>query len=104
LKIFNRCENTLVDLLFYMCRIDGMTPIETAINASGNAYRLAKAIDVPPQSVLFWRNGERRVPAEYCPRIELATNGRVRCEDLRPDVAWHVLRQATAPETTQKSA
>lgn len=32
------------------------------------------------------------VPAEHCPAIERATAGAVRCEDLRPDVAWSVLR------------
>ena len=27
-----------------------------------------------------------------CIRIEAATDGRVRAEDLRPDVPWHVIR------------
>ena len=27
-----------------------------------------------------------------CIRIEAATNGKVRAEDLRPDVPWHVIR------------
>ncbi len=31
------------------------------------------------------------VPAEHCPAIERATG--VRCEELRPDVAWSVLRK-----------
>lgn len=73
-----------------------MTPIQIAINSVGNAHRLAIDIGVPPQSVIFWRDGARRIPAEYCPRIEAATNGLVRCEDLRPDVAWGVLRCNTA--------
>lgn len=37
-------------------------------------------------------SGLRTVPAEHCPAIERATNGQVRCEDLRPDVDWAVLR------------
>lgn len=41
-----------------------------------------------------WFNTSRRVPAEHCPAIEKATNGAVRCEELRPDVAWSVLREA----------
>ena len=69
-----------------------MTPIQIAIQSAGNAHRLAIEIGVPPQSVLFWRDGDRRIPAEHCPKIEAATNGLVRCEDLRPDVQWHVLR------------
>lgn len=67
-----------------------MKPIEIAIEAAGNANRLAKGINVPAQSVIFWRDGERRIPAEYCPRIEALTG--VRCEELRPDVNWGVLR------------
>lgn len=39
-----------------------------------------------------WVNGVRQVPAERCPAIERATGGAVRCEDLRPDVDWGVLR------------
>ncbi len=73
-----------------MCRMAAMKPIEIAIESAGNANRLAKGIGVPAQSVLFWRDGDRRIPAEYCPRIEAFTG--VRCEDLRPDVQWSVLR------------
>ena len=29
--------------------------------------------------------------------LERATNGAVRCEELRPDVAWGVLREQVAP-------
>ena len=40
-----------------------------------------------------------RIPAEHCPAIERETGGVIRCEDLRPDVEWGVLRQAS-PELT----
>ncbi len=53
---------------------------------------LARAIGVPPPLVSQWVNGVRRVPAERCPAIERATGGLVRCEELRPDVDWAVLR------------
>jgi len=43
-----------------------------------------------------WSNGVRQVPAERCPAIERATGGAVRCEDLRPDVEWGVLRSERA--------
>jgi DNA-binding transcriptional regulator YdaS (Cro superfamily) len=39
---------------------------------------------------------DRRFPAEHCPVIERATRERgqvVMCEELRPDVAWDVLRE-----------
>ena len=63
----------------------------------GRAAALAAAIQVPPESISNWQSGERRVPAERCPAIERATGGAVRCEDLRPDVAWDVLRLQALP-------
>lgn len=48
-----------------------------------------------------WFNTDRRIPAEHCPAIERATRERgdvVVCEELRPDVAWGVLREQALPE------
>ena len=56
---------------------------------------IAACLGVTPQVISNWKS--REVPAEYCPAIEAATNGLVRCEDLRPDVQWSVLRGNTAP-------
>lgn len=55
---------------------------------------LAKALGVTPGAVNQWVSGLSAVSAERCPAIEQATGGLVRCEDLRPDIAWGVLRQA----------
>ncbi len=62
------------------------------------------------RNVWPWFNTDRRLPAEHCPLIERATNGQVRCEDLRPDVAWDVLRmqagevaEAAAAEATPQA-
>ena len=63
----------------------------------GAAIRLAKDIGAFSSDVSSWVNGLRQVPAERCPQIEQATGGLVRCEDLRPDVAWAVLRNSTIP-------
>jgi DNA-binding transcriptional regulator YdaS (Cro superfamily) len=52
----------------------------------------ARQIGVTTGAVSQWANGLSPVAAERCPQIERATNGLVRCEDLRPDVAWSVLR------------
>lgn len=54
----------------------------------------AEAIKAKPSMVSDWKSGKRSVPASRCPSIERATKGVVRCEDLRPDVEWHVLRKA----------
>lgn len=43
----------------------------------------------------------RRLPAEHCPTIERATRAAgevVSCEELRPDVAWDVLRMQVNPQ------
>ena len=56
------------------------------------AIDLARDIGVSSALISQWANGVRRVPAERCPQIERATAGAVRCEDLRPDIDWAILR------------
>ena len=58
----------------------------------GSASRLAKSINVSPVLITQWKNNVQRVPENKCLKIEAATDGKVRCEDLRPDVAWFVIR------------
>lgn len=58
----------------------------------GTSARLAKSLGVSPVLVSQWRTGQRQVPASRCVDIERETGGRVRCEDLRPDVDWNYLR------------
>lgn len=69
-----------------------------AIEIAGGPAALAKQLAVSTQAVCFWRDEKRRIPADKCPLIERATAGVVRCEDLRPDVAWDVLRLQVVPE------
>ena len=61
----------------------------------GTNLVLASAIGVSPVIISQWKTGARPVPAERCPSIEKATDGAVRCEDLRPDVDWAYLRSST---------
>lgn len=63
----------------------------------GRTARLAALIGVHPVLVTQWSRKTRRVPAERCPAIERATDGAVRCEELRPDIDWAVLREQVAP-------
>lgn len=67
-----------------------MEPIEKAILEAGGLTALATSLDVVPQVVNNWRS--RVVPVDRCIDIEKATNGAVRCEELRPDVDWAYLR------------
>jgi len=71
--------------------------LEHAIRLLGSQKALADAIGVSPKTVWAWVN-RKAVPAEHCPAIERATNGAVRCEDLRPDVDWAYLRNSTNQE------
>jgi DNA-binding transcriptional regulator YdaS (Cro superfamily) len=48
---------------------------------------LATKLGRSRQTLNHWK---KRIPAEACPDIERLTG--VRCEELRPDVAWGVLR------------
>lgn len=73
-----------------------MNAIRKACEVLGSQTALAKALEVTPAAVNQWVSGARPIPAEQCPAIERATGGKVRCEDLRPDVAWEVLREQAA--------
>ena len=69
--------------------------IASAIKALGSGAGLAREIGRSPQFVSQLLSGARQVPAEVCPLIERSTGGLVRCEHLRPDVAWSVLRSCS---------
>lgn len=69
-----------------------MKAIIDAAAAVGGQAQLARLLNVAPATVSQWVTEIRPIPAERCPQIELVTGGAVRCEDLRPDVNWAVLR------------
>jgi DNA-binding transcriptional regulator YdaS (Cro superfamily) len=72
------------------------THLQTAIDHMGGVSKAATILGLKTyQTLQQWRR--MRVPAEYCPRIERATHGAVRCEDLRPDVDWAYLRATDCP-------
>lgn len=67
------------------------TPAAKAVRLLGGPVKAAERLGVERyQTVQSWLRN--RVPAEYCPLIERETGGQVRCEELRADVAWDVLR------------
>lgn len=69
-------------------------PIDRAAHVVGSQTALAVVLGVSKGAVSQWKEEGRQVPAEHCPAIEKATDGQVRCEDLRPDIEWSVLRQS----------
>ena len=61
----------------------------------GKMERLSEAVGVAQPVVSLWTHGKRKVPAEHCPEIENFTEGKVTCEELRPDVNWSILRNSS---------
>lgn len=64
--------------------------IEKAISGIGSQQILAKECGVSQQTVSLWLNGGK-MDVKYIPAIIKATEGKVRAEDLRPDVDWAVI-------------
>lgn len=86
-----------------MFSLPAMDTLKHAEKLIGSQTALARAVGVVPQVVNNWhRRGN--VPAEYCPAIERATAGAVRCEDLRPDVDWAYLRATDCPVINEPKA
>lgn len=77
-----------------------MNAIQTASKLAGGCNKLAASLNISPPTVSQWINGVRQVPAARCPDIERLTG--VRCEELRPDVAWEVLRNS--PKLAEQAA
>lgn len=69
----------------------------------GSRAALAGALGVSRGMVYQWLRGLRPVAAEHCPTIERETRGKVRCEDLRPDVDWAYLRGTAVVSETVPS-
>ena len=62
--------------------------IRTAIQAL-----VAKACGVSQPTVFKWLSGGK-MDVKHIPEIIKATKGKVRAEDLRPDVDWAVIRNS----------
>ena len=71
-----------------------MTLVEY-IRKHGRA-KLARALKTSEAYISQLAHGHRRVTEGKAMLIERATRGAVRCEDLRPDVDWSVLRRPAA--------
>jgi DNA-binding transcriptional regulator YdaS (Cro superfamily) len=78
----------------YNPRMDTKTALNEAIQKGGGITAFTQAVGAPSvNAVKQWRISG--VPAAYCPTIEEVTG--VKCELLRPEVRWSVLRN-TQPE------
>lgn len=64
-------------------------------NAKGR--ELAEQVGVSAVQISQWAHGVKQVPVERCIQIERVTCGAVCCEELRPDIAWWVVRRGKGP-------
>ncbi|MDE1715800.1 YdaS family helix-turn-helix protein [Chromobacterium amazonense] len=79
-----------------MFNIPHMNPtpeqIRAIIRAAGGPEVIAKDRQIGFTAVTNWPV-RGSIPAVYCPTLERLTNGAWRCEQMRPDVEWEVLRK-----------
>ena len=66
--------------------------LDDACERVGTQRKLAEILGVTEAAVWQVRKGRRAIPARWCPLIEEATKGAIKCEKLRPDIKWQVLR------------
>lgn len=71
--------------------------LEQACEIAGGSTKLANALGKRKAVISQWKSA--RVPAEVCPDIEQLTG--VRCEALRPDVNWTVLRKTSRKQKAE---
>jgi len=72
-----------------------MNALQQAIETIGGQSELARRLGTSAQAVNNWcRRGN--VPAEYAPVIESITEGKVKAEDLCPQIPWHMVRSTEA--------
>lgn len=65
----------------------GIEALRRAVEIFETQVALAKAIGVQQSRISEVLNGESKgIPAEWCPKIEAATEGRVTRSELRPDL------------------
>lgn len=63
-----------------------ISPLQHAKEILGTEAALAKAVGASQPYINYRLKRGKRVPAEWCIPIELATGGRITRHDLRPDL------------------
>lgn len=67
-----------------------------AIESLGGPETAAERLGVSKSYVYFMKAGQRGISPEICIAIEKATRGKFRCEHIRPDIEWSVVRRKPA--------
>lgn len=66
--------------------------LKKAIDILGGLTQLSIKINVSYQTVLDWKHGRRTPTPTNCQKIEKATDGQIKAEEILPDYPWHELR------------
>ena len=61
-----------------------------AVKFVGGTTKLCLAIGVSDGKVSNWLYTDEKVPAHHVPKIVVATQGKIRPEELRPDIQWEM--------------
>lgn len=77
---------------------DSIKALDEAVQIAGGVGVLASKVGAAASAPSMWRK-RQSIPAEYCPAIERETG--VKCERLRPNVAWDVLRMQAGVESPE---
>jgi len=67
--------------------------MKLVIRRLGGPKRISEICDLKAPSVYSWV----RVPVARCPRLELASGGKVTVEQMRPDVQWRRMKDREWP-------
>lgn len=62
------------------------------ITKLGGPTIVAASLGITSQAISLWAS-KNKIPAERCPELELLSQGTIKCEEMRPDVKWWVLRE-----------
>ena len=60
--------------------------LQKAVKICGSQAELARRIGASARQVSNWVNREGRCAARFCVKVERATNFKVTCYELRPDI------------------
>jgi DNA-binding transcriptional regulator YdaS (Cro superfamily) len=66
--------------------------LKEAINVAGGVGALSSKSKISYQSIIDWRGGKKSPSHVSCKKIEKATEGAVKAEDILPDYPWEELK------------
>ena len=68
------------------------TGMPNLIRELGGVPEIARALNIKPPSVYGWAG---RIPPERCPDLEKWKGGAITCEQMRPDIRWYRIPDAS---------